>query len=191
MHRLSSRLCTLYVPRRTDYLRLEPECGREAEIVPADKRKKVVVVGGGPGGLYAARICAQRGHQVTLLERGDELGGNFRLAAFPADKGDLTSAIRSYIVRAEEAGVTIKMNTEATVELLKDMAPDAVIFATGSVPLILNIPGLADSDYITAQDMLSGRYEIGNKASSSAAVWSAVKLPNSSANGITKSRSSK
>lgn len=143
---------------------LNPECGREAEVTPAAKAKKVVVVGGGPGGLYAARICAQRGHQVTLLEKSNVLGGNFHLAAYPADKGDLTSAVRSYIVRAEEAGVTIKMNTEATVDLLKEMAPDAVIFATGSIPLILNIPGLADSGYVTAQDMLDGKYEIGEKA---------------------------
>ena len=154
---------------------LNPECGREAEIVPADKQKKVVVVGGGPGGLYAARICAQRGHQVTLLERGDELGGNFRLAAFPADKGDLTSAIRSYIVRAEEAGVTIKMNTEATVELLKEMATGCRHLCYRLGTAYPEYPGPADSDYITAQDMLSGRYEIGNKASSSAAAWSAAK----------------
>lgn len=99
-----------------------------------------------------------------MLEKSNVLGGNFHLAAYPADKGDLTSAVRSYIVRAEEAGVTIKMNTEATVELLKEMAPDAVIFATGSIPLILNIPGLADSGYVTAQDMLDGKYEIGEKA---------------------------
>ena len=78
------------------------------------------------------------------------------------------------------------MNTEATVDLLKEMAPDAVIFATGSVPLILNIPGLADSGYVTAQDMLDGKYEIGEKASLSAVVWSAAKRLNSFANGITK-----
>lgn len=143
---------------------LNPACGREIEIKPAVTKKKVVVVGGGPGGLYAARICAQRGHAVTLLEKSDSLGGNFRLAAYPAEKGDLTGAIRSYIVRAEEAGVDIKLNTEATVDMLKEMSPDAVIFASGSIPLILNIPGLADCGYITAQDMLAGKYEIGEKA---------------------------
>lgn len=142
---------------------LNPACGREAEIMPANEVKNVVVVGGGPGGLYAARICAQRGHHVTLLEKSNVLGGNFHFAAYPADKGDLTSAVRSYIVRAKEAGVSIRLNTEATASLLKEMAPDAVILATGSIPLILNIPGLADSGYITAQDMLDGKAEIGEK----------------------------
>lgn len=143
---------------------VNPACGREAEIKPAEVKKNVVVVGGGPGGLYAARLCAQRGHKVTLLEKSDHLGGNFHLAAFPAEKGDITSVVRSYIVRAEEAGVKIKLNTEATVEMLKEMAPDAVIFASGSIPLILNIPGLKDCGYITAQDMLAGKQEVGEKA---------------------------
>lgn len=143
---------------------VNPACGREAEIKPAEVKKNVVVVGGGPGGLYAARLCAQRGHKVTLLEKSDHLGGNFHLAAFPAEKGDITSVVRSYIVRAEEAGVEIKLNTEATVEMLKEMAPDAVIFASGSIPLILNIPGLKDCGYITAQDMLAGKQEVGEKA---------------------------
>lgn len=143
---------------------VNPACGREGEIKPADKKKKVVVVGGGPGGLYAARLCALRGHDVTLLEKSDHLGGNFHLAAFPAEKGDITSVVRSYIVRAQDAGVDIKLNTEATVEMLKEMAPDAVIFASGSTPLILNIPGLKDCGYITAQDMLAGKQEVGEKA---------------------------
>ena len=76
----------------------------------------------------------------------------------------MTSAIRSFIVGCEEAGVKIQMNTEATAELLKEMAPDAVILATGSNPLILPIPGLADCGYITAQDMLEGKALAGKKA---------------------------
>ena len=126
--------------------------------------KKVVVVGGGPGGLYAAKVCALRGHDVTLLEKNGTLGGNFYIAAFPADKGDLTSAIRSFIVGCEDAGVKIRMNTEATAELIKEMAPDAVILATGSKPLIVPISGLADCGYVTAQDMLEGKVHVGKKA---------------------------
>lgn len=142
---------------------VNPVVGREQEIKKAAQSKKVVVVGGGPGGLYAAKVCALRGHDVTLLEKRDTLGGNFYIAAFPADKGDLTTAIRSFITGCKKAGVTIKMNTEATVPMLKDMAPDAVILATGSDPLILPIPGLDECGYITAQDMLEGKKLAGQK----------------------------
>lgn len=143
---------------------VNPFVGRETELVPAGTGKNVVVVGGGPGGLYAAKTCAMRGHKVTLLEKNSYLGGNFHIAAYPADKGDLTGAIRSFIVACESLGVDIKLNTEVTVDMLKDMAPDAVILATGSTPLILPIPGLKDCGYITAQDMLEGKKNAGKKA---------------------------
>lgn len=143
---------------------MNPEVGRETELVKAQIKKNVVVVGGGPGGLYAAQLSAWRGHTVTLIEKGSELGGNFRIAAYPTGKGDLTGAIRSLIVKCERNGVQIRRNTEATPELLKKMAPDAVIVATGSNPLVLNIPGLKDCGYVTAQDMLDGKAEVGTRA---------------------------
>lgn len=143
---------------------VNPCVGRESEVTKAAESKNVVVVGGGPGGLYAAKMCALRGHKVTLLEKSEHLGGNFYIAAFPAEKGDLTGAIRSFIVACEELGVTIKTGVEATVELLKEMKPDAVILATGSTPLILPIPGLADCGYITAQDLMEGKGHAGKKA---------------------------
>lgn len=142
---------------------VNPCAGREAELVPAAVSKRVVVVGGGPGGLYAAWACAVRGHQVTLLEQGGELGGNFRIAAYPTGKGQLTEAIRSMIVKAERAGVDIRLHTEATESLLRELAADAVILATGSTPLILPIPGLAECGYVTAQDMLDGKAAMGQK----------------------------
>lgn len=142
---------------------VNPCVGREAELTPAGQRKRVVVVGGGPGGLYAAWACAVRGHQVTLLEKNSELGGNFRIASYPTGKGQLSEAIRSMIVRAEKAGADLRVNTEATEEALRTLAPDAVILATGSNPLVLPIPGLDTCGYVTAQDMLEGKASMGRR----------------------------
>ncbi len=142
---------------------VNPCVGREAEITPAEVAKNVVVVGGGPAGLYAATLCAKKGHHVTLLEKGAELGGSFRIASFPTGKGQLSSAIRAMIVRCEKAGVDIRLNTEAGENTLKELQADAIILATGSTPLILQIPGLKESGYVTAQDMLLGKAEVGKK----------------------------
>ncbi len=142
---------------------VNPCVGREAELKRAAQSKRVVIVGGGPGGLYAAWACAVRGHQVILLEKSDELGGNFRIASYPTGKGQLSEAIRSMIVRAEKAGAELRVNTEATEEVLRALAPDAIILATGSNPMVLPIPGLDTCGYVTAQDMLEGKAPMGRK----------------------------
>ena len=140
---------------------VNPCVGRERELTSAPKKKRVTVVGGGPGGLYAAWVCAVRGHQVTLVEKANELGGNFRIAAYPTGKGQLTEAIRSMIVKCQQAGVDLRCGVEADEMLLRSLAPDAIILATGSTPLILPIPGLSDCGYVTAQDMLDGKAQMG------------------------------
>ena len=142
---------------------VNPCVGRECELTSAPEKKRVTVVGGGPGGLYAAWACAVRGHQVTLVEKSNELGGNFRIAAYPTGKGQLTEAIRSMIVKCQLAGVDLRCGVEADEMLLRSLAPDAIILATGSTPLILPIPGLSDCGYVTAQDMLDGKAQMGKR----------------------------
>lgn len=130
-----------------------PAKARNGQLEPAAESKRVVVVGGEAGGLYAAWACALRGHQVTLLEKDAKLGGNFRIAAYPTGKGQLTEAIRSLIVKCRQAGVDLRCGTEADEALLKSLSPDAVILATGSTPLVLPIPGnavLATGDALEA-----------------------------------------
>lgn len=143
---------------------VNPCVGRETEITPAETSKNVVVVGGGPDGLYAAYILALRGHKVTLLEKNQELGGNFRIAAYPTGKGQLTEAVRSMIVRCENAGVAIRTGVEADEAVLRSLSPDAIVLATGSNPLILRIPGLSECGFMTAQELLDGKRSAGRKA---------------------------
>ena len=142
---------------------MNPCVGREAEITPAEVQKKVLVIGGGPGGMYAAMMCARRGHDVILVEKNAELGGHLLVASYPPAKGEIAPAIRSLIVRCREAGVDLRTGVSVTPELVSELKPDAVIVATGSVPLILPIPGLADCGYVNAEDMLTGKVNVGKK----------------------------
>ncbi|BAK45273.1 FAD-dependent oxidoreductase [Eggerthella sp. YY7918] len=141
-----------------------PRLGHEAEpVMPAVEPKKVMVVGGGPGGLCAAFTAAERGHQVVLYEAQQVLGGNMRLAAYPPGKGDITSMIRAYIVRCTKAGVTFKAGCEATVETVRQEAPDEVIVATGAKPLMLPIEGIDNPALIAGGDLLEGKRAAGKK----------------------------
>ena len=144
---------------------VNPVLGRESEGLPkAEKAKKVYVIGGGVAGMCAAFTAKRRGHDVTLFEATDKLGGNMRLAAYPPGKGDITGMIRSYIVKCEKAGVNIKMNTKVTAQMLKEDTPDAVILATGSETLVLPfIKGIHNPDIVYGVDCLEGTRPVGHK----------------------------
>lgn len=144
---------------------VNPSVGFESymEVKPVSGPTNVVVIGGGPGGMYAAEMCAKRGHSVTLLEKATELGGHFLVASYPPGKGEISGAIRSFIVNCREAGVDIRTNTEATPELVASLKPDAIIIATGSVPLRLPIPGLDTCGCSTAEDVLTGKVDTGKR----------------------------
>lgn len=141
-----------------------PFLGHESEGYPkAETSKKVMVIGGGVAGLCAAFVSAERGHDVTLYEASDKLGGNMRLAAYPPGKGDITNMIRSYIVRCEKAGVKIVMNKAADLDLIKAENPDAVVVSTGSKTLILPIEGIENPAIIHGSDLLDGKRVAGEK----------------------------
>lgn len=134
-----------------------PATGREAEIVvkPADKKKKVLVIGGGPAGLEAARIAGERGHEVTLWEKTGRLGGQYLLAGFAPHKNGFTDAAIHLGYRAQKAGVNIKLYTEAAPDRIKVLNPDAIIVANGSDPAIPPIPGVKRQNVFEARSVIS------------------------------------
>ena len=134
---------------------------RAMAILPAEEKKSILVIGGGPGGMEAARVAALRGHSVSLWEKDQELGGNLRPGSTPEFK-ESYRRLRDYLdLQLRKVGVKITPGKEATAELIDEMNPDVVIVATGSTPLIPKIAGIERGSVVTATDLLSGRKETG------------------------------
>jgi NADPH-dependent 2,4-dienoyl-CoA reductase/sulfur reductase-like enzyme len=129
-------------------------------------KKKVVVIGGGPGGMESARVAKLRGHDVTLIERNSVLGGNLIPAAMPDFKLDYKLFLDYLITQIRKVGVTTKMGEEATPAKIKEMNPDVVVIATGALPIIPDYPGIQNgiqtNKVITAVDALLGKKKFGN-----------------------------
>ena len=132
--------------------------------LPAPKGvRKVLVAGGGPAGLQAALTLRQRGHQVVLCEAAGGLGGLLIDAAAPACKGYMKDYLRWLVAAAEGCGADIRLNTPVTPELVDQLAPDAVIVATGSRYLRPNIPGIDGDNVAMLTDVERGRAVPGHK----------------------------
>ena len=146
---------------------VNPLIGREnegfGEIPKSPEPKKVLVVGGGPGGLYAAYTAARRGHQVILCEATDRTGGLLIGEAAIPFKYDMYLLGETYRHMAEKAGVEIRLNTRVDRAYVEKEAPDALIVAAGSEPLLPPIPGLRESPIMfPAEDYHLKKDQIGD-----------------------------
>lgn len=151
----STRRCTV-----------NPLIGREIEgdeVRPAVVKKKVLVAGGGPGGLYAAYTAARRGHQVILCEKEAELGGILKSEQALPFKHEMYELTGTYEKFARNAGVEIRLNTEVTAELAEKENADALIVAVGSTPRVPPIPGLDGENVVIVNDYYKQKEKVTDK----------------------------
>ncbi|UCF94421.1 MAG: FAD-dependent oxidoreductase, partial [Desulfobacterales bacterium] len=150
-------------PRRTGISCMyNPLSGREFErpLTRAAKKMRLVVVGGGPAGCETARIARLRGHDVILLEKADRLGGQIRLAAAPPQKADFNKMIEFYEGDLNRLGVDVRLKTAADTGLMKSLAADVYVFATGAHPGNLPIPGAELPHVAVSRAVLAGWVDI-------------------------------
>jgi len=144
---------------------VNPRAGREADerfrISPAAEKKRVVVVGGGPGGMEAALIAAIRGHDVTLFEKTSALGGQLLLAAKTPYCDEMANIADYFSIQLKKAGVKVERNKEVNASLIKQVDGDVVIVATGSSTAIPEMPVEKGSKVFTAHEVLAGEVEVG------------------------------
>jgi 2,4-dienoyl-CoA reductase-like NADH-dependent reductase (Old Yellow Enzyme family) len=151
---------------------INPSVSREHEwdgdkIKPAKKPKNVLVVGGGPAGLEAARVAAERGHRVRLVEKSGELGGQFRLAAGQPERGEVGAFLNWYQTQLQKLQVKVELRKELTAEDIRNSGADEVILCTGSIPSrsgfqralphVERLPGIEQDNVCTVHDVLEGK----------------------------------
>jgi 2-enoate reductase len=144
---------------------VNPATGNEKEftIAQAEQPKSVLIVGGGIAGMEAARVAALMGHKATLYEKRDRLGGHLIEGSVPPFKHDLELLRDYYVTMLGKLGVKTVLGKGVTPKLVQEMKPDVVIIATGSTPIIPEIPGIDKDKVVSAIDLLLGRKKAGGR----------------------------
>jgi len=140
-----------------------PFTGKEGilKFVPADKPKRIAIIGAGPAGLETAWVAAKRGHSVTVFDKADRPGGQIVFGARPPYKQELLRTVQAYMTLGKKYGVDYKFGIEATLETVADF--DEIVIATGGVPIRPAFEGIDDAEVVQAIDILAGRVLAGDK----------------------------
>jgi 2,4-dienoyl-CoA reductase (NADPH2) len=142
---------------------VNPRACHETELLytPTHKAKRVAVVGAGPAGLACATVAAQRGHNVTLFEARDSIGGQFTFASKIPGKEEFLETIRYYKKMIEVHNIELKLNTWATAQDLKEAGFDEIVVSTGVAPRVPNMPGIDHKKVVSYQELLGKELKLG------------------------------
>ena len=158
---------SLYIPY-TPVCSINPVIGNELrwekEYKPATRPKRVVVVGGGLAGCEAARIAAQRGHKVSLLEQGKRLGGQLLIASKAPGRDSFEDQVYFEENEMKRTGVDVRLESRADIATIKALKPDAVVIATGAVPRVPHdVSGLDQPHVVYGWDVMQGKAQTGKR----------------------------
>ena len=143
-----------------------PETGRELEfrtLYPTKHPRHIMVVGGGPAGMKAASVAAQRGHKVSLFEASDRMGGQVNLAQLLPGRAEFGGVTTNLMREVETSGVAVTLRTIVDAALIERENPDVVVLATGAQPYTPDIPGADDAHVVDAIQVINGTANVGSR----------------------------